>query len=178
MWTDQPRSVQAYLDRCFKTIKLSSSSSLQKLVEGSAVLDAIRSPALIPLGLAMNVVPFTGNHSLYEPARTTACLAYRRAVLDGSDAVAELEGLVALTEGGIAAARELEPVQLRLRGGLLRTPPGAADFVTGKQLIPSRAGQMHELAFMWVLGGSATWPRDRLDAAINTFETEISEALR
>jgi hypothetical protein len=30
----------------------------------------------------MKIVPFTGNRTLYEPARTPACLAYRRAVLD------------------------------------------------------------------------------------------------
>jgi hypothetical protein len=158
--------------KAFRAPSLSKARSVEDLTNLIVLLDAAgQTEHAAHAAATLRQVPFTGNHTLYEPIRETFALAFRRATLSGSPDAAGWERLLSYGENGGAPGPLViqDPMKLRLNGQLLRfdwkTGP-----VTGGAPAAHAANiciELGELATMWAFGGSTEWNRTRIDTEID-----------
>lgn len=160
--------------------KASAVRPTQDLVSALIILDLHGAhDVLLEGSRILRDVPFTGDHTLYEPVRQLACAAFRTASRQGSPSAADFELYLSFGEhGGETGARVIEAPH---RNRMAREPRRlAADIEwNGSKptatAIANTAAGVAERCWLWAFGGSPEWPLPAIDREIQASTELLTE---
>jgi hypothetical protein len=161
---------QKLISKVLQKVSLANSRSTQDIANIIVLLDSAgNTHSAIRAAGCLRRIPFTGNQTIFEPMRQVFALAFRRLTLEGSPDAATYKQLLSYAENGGEPGPPVirEAMERRLDGVLLRHY--CHEDLTSRpraKHIANVCADIRELAVMWAFGGSATWPRSRIDNGI------------
>jgi hypothetical protein len=150
-------------------LSLSAARAVQDVANIIVLLDASgQYTAAVSAVDKLRPVPFTGNQTIFEPIRQMFALAFRRLSLLGSPEAKSWEPLLSFAENGGEPGPVVirEATTRRLAGQLLRQHWRGDPTGVRAAHIANICAEVRELVTMWALGGSAAWPRPKIDEEI------------
>ncbi|MGH3787827.1 MAG: DUF6707 family protein [Pseudonocardiaceae bacterium] len=171
-----PKLAERITARGVKKLSLSSQRSINQFANSVFTLGLYRREAtVIAVAKVLEAVPFTGNFTLYEPVRQVYALAYRLNNWKKNSYEVELGNYLTVPErGGPGPVLMTAELRERCGGLLLRRPLLKGDRSDSPTLEVERyLLELRELAVMWALGGSKTWPREEIEKEIAADEAYL-----
>lgn len=163
------------VDRAVKKGTVGGDVGMQMLLEPAMLLSLVAdTDAMFELAEAAKSIPFIGNYNQWLPASATTGAAYRVLTLAGDPRARDVESWLSLPGHGGPA----EAMANRLGGRLIEQIRSDAYLPPLK--LPQFSyviGKLRELSVMWAFGGSETWPRERIDEAIEAVKVQVADSL-
>lgn len=175
------RRGQQIVDRALKKGTVGGDVGMQTLLEPAMLLSLVADgDTLYELADVARSIPFIGDYGLWAPCEAVIAAAYRVLTLVGDPRATEVELWLSLPENGGEPGPPVvhQAMTNRLNGFLVEQI--RSDAYAPSLKLPQFSyviGKLRELSVMWAFGGSAAWPRERIDEAIQAVENQLAEFL-
>lgn len=172
---------QQIVDRALKKGTVGGDVGMQTVLEPAMLLSLVADgDTLYELADVARSIPFIGDYGLWAPCEAVIAAAYRVLTREGDPRAGEVEMWLSLPENG----GEPEPPVVhqamtnRLNGLLVEQIQ--SDAYAPPLKLPQFSyviAKLRELSVMWAFGGSAAWPRERIDEAIDAVKDQVADFL-
>lgn len=163
------------VDRAVKKGTVGGDVGMQMLLEPAMLLSLVAdTDAMFELAEAAKSIPFIGNYNQWLPASATTGAAYR--VLTRGRSTCARRRVVAVAPRARWPSRsDGQPLGWSAHRAdptrrLLAAVEAAAVLLCDREAA--------ELSVMWAFGGSETWPRERIDEAIEAVKVQVADSWR
>jgi len=169
------------VERAMKKGTVGGDVGIQLLFEPAILLSLVAGgEAMYGLASVAKGIPFIGNYGLWRPAEAVIAAAFRVLCIEGDARSTEVESWLSLPENG---GRPGPPVvHQAMQNGLngLVVEQIRSDDYSPPLTLPQFSyviAKLSELSVMWAFGGSAAWPRPKIDADIDSIRDQVADFL-
>jgi len=167
------------VDRALKKGTVGGDIGMQTLFEPAMLLSLVADgDVLYELAAVARDIPFIGDYGLWAPCEAVIAAAYRVLTVADDPRAADVELWLSLPENGdLPGAPVVHPAMANRLGGLL-VEQIASDAYAPPLKLPQFSyviAKLRELSVMWAFGGSPSWPRERIELAIDVVKVQVSD---
>jgi hypothetical protein len=167
------------VDRAMKKGTVGGDVGIQLLFEPAMLLSLVADDdTLYELAGLARSIPFRGDYGLWAPCEAVIAAAYRVLTINGDPRADELQSWLSLPEnGGMPGPPVVHQAMSNRLGGLL-VEQIRSDAYSAPLKLPQLSyviGKLRELSVMWAFGGSAAWPRTRIDGGIEAVRVQVAD---
>ncbi|MBB4856677.1 hypothetical protein HNP40_004100 [Mycobacteroides chelonae] len=169
------------VERAIKKGTVGGDVGMQLLFEPASLLSlVVNQDVLYDLAVVAKDIPFIGNYNQWLPASAAIAAAYRALVVADDPRAADVELWLSLPENdGHPGPPVVHQAMTNRLNGLLVEQIRSDTYGQPLKLAQFSyvVSKLRELSVMWAFGGSALWPRPRIDDEISSIRLQVSEFL-
>lgn len=169
------------VDRALKKGTVGGDVGMQTLLEPAMLLSLVADgDTLYELADVARGIPFIGDYGLWAPSEAVIAAAYRVLTREGYPRAGGVEMWLSLPEnGGEPGPPVVHHAMTNRLNGLLVEQIQSDAYATPLKLpqFSYAIAKLRELSVMWAFGGSAAWPRERIDEAIDAVKDQVADLL-
>lgn len=169
---------QKVVDRALSKGTFAGPTGSRRLLEPAILLESrVSIDDLYELATICRTVPFTGDYGAWEPIRATYATVYRALSKVDDPRASSIEELLSFPENGERTGPPVSGGAMtnRLNGILIDTFDYTFTSPLTIQELSYLIEKLRELMVLWAFGGSSTWPRERICAAIAECQKLLEE---
>jgi len=169
------------VDRALKKGTVGGDVGMQRLLEPAMLLSLVADgDAMHELATVVTDIPFIGDYGLWAPCEAVIAAAYRVLTREGDPRATEVELWLSLPENSGAPGPPVVHQAMTNRLNGLLAEQIRSDAYAPPLKLPQFSyviARLRELSVMWAFGGSAAWPRERIDEAISAVKVQVADFL-